>query len=69
MIHSFLYLVPRSSGGWEKDSVVTIAVLAEDLSLVPSTYVRRLTTACNSSYKRSGTLFCFLRDPHTCGIC
>lgn len=37
--------------------VKNIAALVKVVSLVPNTHVRRLTAACNSSYKSSSTLF------------
>lgn len=39
---------------WRNGSVVkNTAAFAEDLGLLPSTYIRQLTTACTSSYKGS----------------
>lgn len=37
--------------------VKNIAAFAEDLHSVLNAYARRLTVACNSSYRRSSTLF------------
>lgn len=48
-------------------SCLRIAAFLEGLSSVPSTYVRRFTTACNLSPRGLDTLLGLLRYSHTCG--
>ena len=40
-----------------------LAALAEDMNVIPNTYVRQLTTAYNSSSTGSNTSFCPPRVP------
>lgn len=42
---------------WTDGSAVKCNALAEDTSLLPSTHIRQVTNAYNSSFWRSDTLF------------
>lgn len=44
-----------------------LVILLEDQSLVPSTHVGQLRTACDSSSRASNALSCFCRHLFACG--
>ena len=56
-------------GGEMAQRMSTLTDLAEDQDAVPSTYIRRLTTACNSSSRTPTTPSGVLRHLHTHGAC
>lgn len=53
----------QRTGGWRDGS----AVKTQNIRLVLSTYIRKLTNACNPSFRKSNIIFCLLRYLHACG--
>jgi hypothetical protein len=57
MRKSFFFFLKQKQG-WREGSAVRACIAhTEDLSLIPSTHVGRLPTACNSGLRESDALF------------
>lgn len=66
-LHSkILFQKAKSGSGEMTQQLEVLAAPPDNLSLVPSTHIEQLTTACN--FRESDALFCVQEHQHRCDM-